>query len=391
MLGVSGGIAAYKSAELIRLLKKRQIEVKVVMTASAQAFITPLSLATLSQQPVYTKLFDQQASIDPCIDHIELARWADCIVIAPASANIISKLSHGNADDLLSTLCLATTVPIHLAPAMNQAMWAKPIVQKNINNLKANHVNILAPTADKQACGETGIGCMLEPSDIVENLLKNKSHLQNKTVMITAGPTVEAIDPVRFISNHSSGKMGYAIAEASAQYGAKVIIISGPSQLKATAGINHIAVTTAQEMFDKVMQHIRDCDIFIAAAAVADYRPAKVASKKIKRHTNNQLNLELVANPDILASVAALKNPPLTVGFAAETDQLLENAKAKLKQKKVDMIAANIISNEKGFYCDDNEISLISKNGKVTELGKKSKKQLAQELIEFICQYHCVK
>ena len=347
LLGVSGGIAAYKSATLVRRLIDEGAEVRVVMTGGAQAFITPMTFQALSGNPVHTELLDPAA--EAAMGHIELARWASLILIAPASANTIARLAHGLADDLLSTLCLASEAPQVIAPAMNRIMWSHAATQQNIDTLHARGVRTLGPGVGSQACGETGAGRMLEPEEIVEHLsgLNNAAltakKLTGKKILITAGPTREPIDPVRFLSNRSSGKMGYAIATAASELGADVTLISGPVHLDTPHGVNRIDVITAEQMLDSTLDHANSHDIFISVAAVADYRVEKISEQKIKK-SSDDVELKLTRNPDILKSVAALKNKPFCVGFAAETEKVEEHARGKLKKKRLDMIAANHVA-----------------------------------------------
>ena len=347
LLGVSGGIAAYKSATLVRRLIDEGAEVRVVMTGGAQAFITPMTFQALSGNPVHTELLDPAA--EAAMGHIELARWASLILIAPASANTIARLAHGLADDLLSTLCLASEAPQVIAPAMNRIMWSHAATQQNIDTLHARGVRTLGPGVGSQACGETGAGRMLEPEEIVEHLsgLNNAAltakKLTGKKILITAGPTREPIDPVRFLSNRSSGKMGYAIATAASELGADVTLISGPVHLDTPHGVNRIDVITAEQMLNSTLDHANSHDIFISVAAVADYRVEKVSEQKIKK-SSDDVELKLTRNPDILKSVAALKNKPFCVGFAAETEKVEEHARGKLKKKRLDMIAANHVA-----------------------------------------------
>ncbi len=411
ILGITGGIAAYKSAELTRLLSKTGAEVRVVMTTEAKAFITPLTLQALSGFPVRDSLWDEEA--EKAMSHIELAKWADLILIAPATANCIAKLACGIADDLLTTLCLASTAPLFIAPSMNQAMWHHPATQNNINILKTRNVLFLGPDEGTQACGDVGLGRMLEPINILEFLetkakFANQSSLShelcsgekffaNKSILITAGPTQEAIDPVRYISNHSSGKMGYALAEIAHKLGAKVTLISGPTQLDCPEGVTRIDVKSAQEMFDAVMANMDNkangnYALFVGAAAVADYRSANISPTKIKKiaHTsinntnesNNTMTLELIKNPDILASVAALRNKPFVIGFAAETDNLLEYAKQKLVNKGLDMIIAN---STKAFYQEENRGWIITPE-KIIEIPLMNKKEMAEKILEIAAQ-----
>lgn len=385
LLGITGGIAAYKAAELVRLFVTHQANVKVVMTKNAAEFITPLTMRTLSGNNVYTKIFSQELDID--LEHIALARWADAIIVAPCSANFISKLAHGLADDLLSTTCLATISPIAIIPAMNKEMWNAGVIQENIVTLKRRGVFILGPASGIQACGETGLGRMLEPLEILEQIpqLFESQILYGKKIVITAGPTHETIDPVRYISNHSSGKMGYALANAAKEAGAKVILISGPTNLDIPypTQIKFIQVTTAKEMYQAVMQEVADCDIFIGAAAVSDYRPATSYLQKIKKDRPN-ITLELERNVDILTEVAMLVKRPLVVGFAAETENLLANARKKLESKKLDMIVANQVGEELGFNKDENSATVLCKNLDQVEFANTSKAKLAKQIIEYI-------
>jgi phosphopantothenoylcysteine decarboxylase/phosphopantothenate--cysteine ligase len=385
LLGISGGIAAYKSAVLCRELVRRGADVRVVMTAAATRFITPMTLQALSGHPVQHDLFAAEA--EHGMGHIELARWAELILIAPATAQTITRIVHGTADDMLSATVLASKAPLCIAPAMNHVMWGNSATQANIATLKDRQVQILGPAEGEQACGESGPGRMLEPEELavqVERLLSNPV-LRGKQVVITAGPTWEAIDPVRGISNISSGKMGYAIAQAASLAGADCVLVSGPTHLSAPQGVTRIDVTSAQQMADAVMSETTRCDIFIAVAAVADYRPVAPAGQKIKKH-DEYLNLELVRNPDILAMVAATDNPPFTVGFAAETQDLEVQARKKLDSKGVDLIAANPVGGKNSaFNADDNELLLIDKYN-TTKLPRSSKIQLAHQLIEEIAK-----
>jgi phosphopantothenoylcysteine decarboxylase / phosphopantothenate---cysteine ligase len=385
VLGVTGGIAAYKSAELIRLLKKKNCEVKVVMTKSAMEFVTPLTYQTLSQNTVYHEMFNQEQELQ--IGHITLARWADFILVAPASANIIAKMANGIADDLLSTVCLASKVPVIISPAMNEGMWLNPATQDNIATLKSRKISIIGPDSGFQACGDMGSGRMLSPHDIVKGveylLTSSKKPFDGIEIMITAGPTQEAIDPVRFLTNHSSGKMGYAIAGAAQKLGAKVILVSGPVNINSSDNIKLINVNSALEMHEAVMKNIKNTDIYISTAAVADYRPEKNLKQKHKK-TDNDLSIKLVRNPDILAEVASLPSPPFTVGFSAETENLLEYAKSKLQKKKLNMIAANIVGNGKAFGKNDNEIIVLDNKDVKHNLGFGSKTELANKLLNLI-------
>ena len=385
LLGVTGGIAAYKSAEIVRGLKKAGSSVRVVMTQSAQEFITPLTLQALSGNPVSTDLLDAEA--EAAMGHIELARWADAILIAPATANTIARLSSGRADDLLSSITLAFDGPIGLAPAMNQAMWKDERTQSNIKNLEIKDFSLYGPGSGEQACGDIGLGRMLEPSEIVElfaSLFKAGS-LSNKSVLITAGPTQEPIDPVRYVTNRSSGKMGYALAEAAVEAGAQVTLVSGPVNIKPPANCNLVSVETAQEMYDAVVHHVKGKDFYIGTAAVADYSPAKVEGTKIKKNGNNEsLVLEMKENQDILKTVSEMEDRPYVVGFAAETEDLLKNARKKLEKKKIDLIIANDVSNKDiGFDSEENEVTLITSSEELL-LDRDSKKKISKKILEFI-------
>ncbi len=384
LLGVTGGIAAYKSADLVRRLQDAGASVQAVMTPAAQEFITPLTLQALSGNPVHTQLLDPEAEAG--MGHIQLARWADLVLIAPATADFMARLAQGMGNDLLTSICLATAAPIALAPAMNQGMWRNAATQANLELLIARKTIIFGPAEGGQACGDIGPGRMLEPLQLVDAAagLFTTGSLAGKTVVITAGPTREAIDPVRYLSNHSSGKMGYALAEAAAEAGAKTFLISGPTQLKTPARVTRIDVTSAQQMYEACMAAAEGCDMFIAAAAVADYRPAQQASQKLKKGAEESITLTLVKNPDIVASIAALPQRPFTVGFAAESENLLDYARAKLERKNLDLVIANNISDSQiGFNSDDNAVTLIDRHGSC-ELSLRSKTQLARELIALL-------
>ncbi len=388
VLGITGGIAAYKSAEIIRRLIEQGAVVQVVMTEAAKAFIAPLTLQALSGRPVRDSLLDPSA--ESGMGHIEIARWADQIVIAPASADFIARLAGGMASDLLTTVCLATSAPIALAPAMNQGMWNNAATQRNIDTLTADGVSLLGPASGAQACGDVGPGRMLEPADIVNHLMDSGKvrALDGTNVTITAGPTWEALDPVRALSNHSSGKMGYAVAAAAAAAGASVTLVSGPTALNPPSGIRYQPVQSAEDMLAAVEREIEDCDVFIGVAAVADYRPAQSASSKIKKHSES-VTLELVRNPDILARVAQSPKRPFTVGFAAETDQAIPNARDKLQRKGLDLIAVNQINaTNNPFGSEENHLVLISETDEI-DLGRDSKTALAEHLIaEIAHRYH---
>lgn len=383
ILGVSGGIAAYKAAELVRGLMAAGAEVRVVMTRGGQAFVTPLTFQALSGNPVHTDLLDPEA--EQGMGHIQLARWADIVLVAPASANTLARLAHGEATDLLSTLCLATEAPISVAPAMNMQMWLDAATQANIRILSERRIDIFGPAEGEQACGEVGPGRMLEPDELVDRLsgLFESGVLAGKQVLITAGPTREAIDPVRYISNHSSGKMGYAIAQAAIEAGARVTLVSGPSQLPTPSMVERVDVESAQQMRDAVLPRAAETDIFIATAAVADYRVEQVSSSKIKKDSD-KLTMNLTKNPDILAEVSGLNEArPFCVGFAAETDKVTEHARQKLQNKALDMIAANQVGEGLGFHAEENALQVIWAEGE-RELPLMSKNKLARELIQLI-------
>jgi phosphopantothenoylcysteine decarboxylase/phosphopantothenate--cysteine ligase len=382
LLGVTGGIAAYKSADTVRRLREAGAEVRVVMTAGAAEFITALTLQAVSGHPVHQQLLDTGAEAG--MGHIELARWADAVLVAPASANFMARLAQGRADDLLSTVCLATESPVAVAPAMNQQMWSNTATQANLATLRKNGVRIFGPAEGSQACGEVGPGRMLEPAELVvlvSNLF-TAGELDGLSVVVTAGPTWEAIDPVRGLTNRSSGKMGYAVAQAAMEAGANVTLISGPTALPDPERVRTLRVESAQEMHDAVHAHIADADIFVGVAAVADYRPTQAAEDKIKK-SQEKMTLELVRTPDILASVAALKPAPFTVGFAAETENLEQHARQKLGTRKLDLVAANRVGPGLGFEADENALLLVEHGG-VTELPVQPKDKLARALIRHI-------
>ena len=387
LLGVTGGIAAYKSADLIRRLQDLGAEVRVVMTAAAQEFITPLTLQALSGNPVHTALLDPEA--EAAMGHIQLARWADLVLVAPASADFMARLAQGKGDDLLTTVCLATAATLALAPAMNQGMWRNASTQENLRILQERNVRIFGPADGSQACGDVGPGRMLEPMQIAiaAASLFQPGSLARRRVVITAGPTREAIDPVRYISNYSSGKMGYALAQAAVEAGAQTILISGPTNLPTPERVVRINVTSAQQMYEASLQQAAACDLFIGAAAVADYRPVTIAVNKLKKTANDSLTLELVKNPDIIAAVAALQPKPFTVGFAAESENLLAYARTKRQQKNLDLIIANNIATAGiGFDSDDNAVTLIDRNGE-RALTQRSKQQLARDLIALLADH----
>ena len=385
LLGVTGSIAAYKSAELVRRLAEAGATVQVVMTDAAQAFVTPFTLQTLSGRPVHTALMDADA--EAVMGHIEQARWADLILIAPASANFIAKLAQGEADDLLSAICLASEAPLSVAPAMNRQMWANAATQQNVATLAARGVRLLGPAAGEQACGEVGEGRLLEPEQIVTICAEQfqVGLLAGRRLLITAGPTQEDIDPVRYLSNRSSGKMGFALAAAAVEAGAQVTLVSGPVALATPERVTRIDVRSAEEMLTAVQANIESQDVLIAAAAVADYRPLQVAAQKIKKQAGGaQLSLE--QTPDILATISAEKGDLFVVGFAAETEQLEENARLKLEKKSLDMIAANRVGEAQGgFESDENALSVLWQGGGLT-LPMVSKEKLARLLIEIVAE-----
>lgn len=380
VLGITGGIAAYKAAELVRLLVKNGIEVQVVMTEAACQFITPVTMQALSGKRVFTDMWD--ASIPNGMPHIELSREADAILIAPASADFIAKLVHGNADDLLSTLCLARDCPLLVAPAMNKQMWENPATQRNIQQLLADGVLIFGPDSGDQACGETGLGRMSEPEDLLEMLTacQQPKILAGKRIMVTAGPTVEAIDPVRAITNLSSGKMGYAIAKVAQQMGARVTLVTGPTLITKPRITQLIEVSSAAQMLDAVMKHIDGQDIFIGVAAVADYKPAQASNQKIKK-SEQPLTLELSPTQDILTAVTSLAKPPFCVGFAAESENLLEHAEAKRKRKNLPLLVANLVQESMGQ--DDASVILLDDTGS-SSIQRTAKQDIAQHLLQHI-------
>ncbi|MBD3587639.1 bifunctional phosphopantothenoylcysteine decarboxylase/phosphopantothenate--cysteine ligase CoaBC [Salinimonas sp. HHU 13199] len=387
LLGITGGIAAYKTPDLVRKLTAAGATVRVVLTDSAKAFVSGMSLQAVSGSPVHDTLLDPAA--EAAMGHIELAKWADILLIAPATANVMAKLACGMADDLLTTLFLATDAQIFIAPAMNQQMWAAPATQRNLQTLEAMQISFIGPASGEQACGDVGYGRMVEPADIVDHLLGDctgqdqATDLQGKTILITAGPTREPLDPVRYISNHSSGKMGYAMAAAAADAGANVVLVSGPVSVRPPAGVDVMRVETAQQMLDAVMQHVKAADIFIATAAVADYKAKVLENNKIKKK-GDELTLTFVKNPDILKEVAALPDAPFAVGFAAESQNLAHYAKSKLEKKKLAMVAANdITTSGLGFNSDYNALHVFWENGD-KQLGPAPKTQLARELLSLI-------
>ena len=388
LLCISGGIAAYKAPELVRQLRAQGANVQVVLTHSAENFVSETSLQAVSGKSVRNSLWDKSA--ESAMSHIELARWADCLLMAPATANLVSNLATGATPDLLTTLALATESPVFVAPAMNLKMWDKPATKRNIQRLISDGAIVLGPASGEQACGESGMGRMLQPEEIVEALSSHFSAAQvlaGLRVVITAGPTREAIDPVRFISNHSSGKQGFALATAARQAGADVCLISGPVNVPTPCQVNRIDVITAQQMLDAVTLQIENCDIFIGVAAVADYKPEEIKVQKIKKSqkTRNS-SLKLIENPDIILSVTQRKNPPYTVGFAAETESALENARDKRRRKNLDLIVVNDVSDSRiGFDSAENEVTLIWESGEKM-LKRASKELISQSIISSIAE-----
>lgn len=381
LLGITGGIAAYKAAALVRGLTRAGADVRVVLTDAGARFVTPATLQALSGQPVWSDLWD--ARVPDNMGHIELSRDRELIVVAPATADFMAKVAHGLADDLLSTLCVARRCPLLLAPAMNVEMWRNAATQRNLQLLAEHGVVLAGPAAGDQACGEVGMGRMLEPEQLVsevENFFQPK-RLAGKRVLVTAGPTEEPVDPVRMLTNSSSGKMGYAVALAAREAGAEVTLVSGPVALATPPGVSRVNVRTAQEMFEAVKGGARSCDVFIAVAAVADYRVRNPSPRKIKKTSGKALSLELEENPDILAWVAALPKPPLCVGFAAETEDLSRNAKAKRVKKKLPLLAANLA--QEAIGADDNSITLYDDRGE-HPLGRGPKIELARKLVQHV-------
>ncbi|WP_019601398.1 bifunctional phosphopantothenoylcysteine decarboxylase/phosphopantothenate--cysteine ligase CoaBC [Teredinibacter turnerae] len=384
VLGVTGGIAAYKSAELVRQLQNAGAEVHVVMTAAATEFITPLTLQALSGNPVHTSMLDPAAEAG--MGHIELARWADALVIAPATADFIARFAQGEGNELLLALCLATAAPVMIAPAMNQEMWRKDITQENVARLLARGVIVCGPDEGVQACGDVGPGRMLQVEALTECIAAQfqLGSLAGRHVVITAGPTREAIDPVRYLTNRSSGKMGYALAEAALDAGAQVTLVSGPVNLSPPPKVRLVAVESALEMHAATLAAAESADVVIGAAAVADYRPQVAAQDKLKKHAGEPMQLTLVENPDIIADVAALPGLRFVVGFAAETQHLEEYAQAKLKRKRLHAIIANNVADGGVFEQDENEVTVFSRDGGSVSFARRGKKQLARGLIQWI-------
>ncbi len=390
LLGVGGGIAAYKAAELVRRLRERGAQVRVVLSENAARFVTPLTFQALSGEPVRTSLWDEAA--EAAMGHIELARWAERIVIAPATADVIARLAQGRADDLLSTLCLASEAPLMLAPAMNRIMWGQAAVQANVAVLKARGVQILGPGEGSQACGETGAGRMWEPTAIAEAVLEpapdpaGDTILAGKRLLLNAGPTFEDLDPVRYLGNRSSGRMGFAIAAQARKLGMEVVLVAGPVNLSTPEGVRRINVRSAEQMRQAVQAEVAGADVFIGAAAVADFRPRDPRDSKIKKGDSDGLVLELVRNPDILAEVAARPDRPFVVGFAAETNDLEAYAQGKLERKRLDMIAANRVGQAGcGFDADANALTVLWPGGRA-EVAMASKAQVARDLLGLIAK-----
>ena len=384
LLGITGGIAAYKSAEIARGLKKVGAEVRVIMTESSKEFITPLTMQALSGNPVSTDLLDTEA--EAAMGHIEISKWADAVLIAPCTANTLARLANGLGDDLLSSVSLAFDGDICIAPAMNQAMWRDQRTQQNIELLISKGNKIFGPDSGEQACGDVGLGRMMSPEEIIALLEQQfkSGILENKKIVITAGPTQEPLDPVRYITNRSSGKMGYAIAQSAIDYGAEVTLISGPVNISPPESLHLVKVKTAREMHKAALHHVKDADVFIGTAAVADYRPKEIKGNKIKKGNHDEVVITMKENEDILGSISEINPKPYIVGFAAETENLKANAQKKLITKKLDLIVANDVSNQEiGFDSDNNEVTILFKEGELP-LSKASKGKISRELLKFI-------
>jgi phosphopantothenoylcysteine decarboxylase/phosphopantothenate--cysteine ligase len=382
LLGVTGSIAAYKSPDIVRRLKDQGAEVRVVLTASAEKLVSPTVFQAVSGEPVRGDIWDEQA--EAAMGHIELAKWADLILIAPATANLIAQLAAGSAENLLTTICLASEAPVTLAPSMNQAMWRDAATQANCEVLRKRNVMFIGPDDGEQACGDVGPGRMSEPANIVSRLARGgeSGPFEGLRIMVSAGPTREAIDPVRFVSNRSSGKMGFALAKAAADAGAEVTLIAGPVNLPTPPRVERIDVETTQQMCDEALARIGDMDIYVGAAAISDYRPRQVATQKIKKSADT-FTLEMIKSPDLLASVAALEKGPFTVGFAAETEKLEQHATDKLNRKKLNMIVANLVGENLCFDADDNEVIVLWQDGR-HPMPKLSKQELARQLVDVV-------
>lgn len=385
VMGVTGGIAVYKALDIVSRLKKKDIDIHVIMTKSAEQFVKPLSFQTLSQNKVSCDTFDEPNAWE--INHISLAKKADLMLIVPATANIIGKISSGIADDLLSTTIMATKAPVVFAPAMNTNMYTNPIVQENIRKLSKLGYGFIKPETGRLACGDIGEGKLPDTefiAEFVQSILYDKKDLKGKKVLVTAGPTVACIDPVRYITNRSSGKMGYSIAEEARDRGAEVTLVSGPTNLKKPFGINYIGVNTTKEMLKAVLDNFKHQDIVVKAAAVADYKPKEYSSEKIKK-SQDEFSLNLIKDTDILKKLGSIKENQILVGFAAESNNLIENAKGKLKKKNLDYIVANnIVSEDTGFASNDNKVTILSKDGKKIDIIKMNKRRIARELFDII-------
>jgi phosphopantothenoylcysteine decarboxylase/phosphopantothenate--cysteine ligase len=384
LLGVTGGIAAYKAPDLVRRLREQGAEVRVVMTRGAEKLVAPTVFQAVSGHPVRLDLWDEQA--EAAMGHIELARWADLVVIAPATAHVMAQLAAGLAGDLLTTLCLVTTAPVTLVPAMNHSMWLNPATQANRETLASRGMRFIGPATGAQACGETGPGRMTEPAEVVAALItrRGSAQLDGVKALVTAGPTREPIDPVRFVSNRSSGKMGFAVAEALAEAGARVTLVAGPVSLCTPPGVERIDVETAEELHQAVLSRAGSSDIYIGAAAVSDYRPRQVPEQKIKKKTDT-LDLTMIKCPDVLAAVAALSDGPFTVGFAAETEKLEAHALEKLEKKQLDMIVANLVGTNLGFDRDDNSAVILWPGGR-HEIARNTKSEVARQIVALIAE-----
>jgi phosphopantothenoylcysteine decarboxylase/phosphopantothenate--cysteine ligase len=382
LLGVTGSIAAYKSPDIVRRLKDQGAEVRVVLTSSAEKLVSPTVFQAVSGEPVRGDIWDEQA--EAAMGHIELAKWADLILIAPATANLIAQLATGSAENLLTTICLASEAPVTLAPSMNQAMWRDAATQANCDVLRKRNVMFIGPDDGEQACGDVGPGRMTEPANIVSRLARGgeSGPFEGLRIMVSAGPTREAIDPVRFVSNRSSGKMGFALAKAAADAGAEVTLIAGPVNLPTPPRVERIDVETTQQMCDEALARVGDMDIYIGAAAISDYRPRQAAAQKIKKSADT-FTLEMIKSPDLLATVAALESGPFTVGFAAETEKLEQHATDKLNRKKLNMIVANLVGENLCFDADDNEVIVLWQDGR-QPLAKLSKQELARQLVNIV-------
>ena len=384
LLCITGGIAAYKTPELTRIFKKNGADVRIIMTESSKEFVAPLSLQAVSGNQIHYSLIDEEAELG--MGHIELAKWADVILIAPCTAESISRLSQGRANDLMSAVILASDADLFIAPAMNVKMWGDKVTQKNVKTLKIKNVNFIGPDSGDQACGDVGEGRMSEPEDIAFAIAKSfsSSYLNGMRILITAGPTKEAIDPVRYLTNNSSGKMGYALAESAFLAGAQVDLVSGPVSINAYEGVNLHKINSADEMLEKIKTLINGIDIFIGCAAVADFKPTNYIDSKIKKTDENNMSINLTKNPDILKYASENMKDKIVIGFSAETDNIIENARLKLSKKDLDMIICNDVSDSSiGFDSDNNEVHIITKDYE-KKLHKKSKTRIAKEILKNI-------